>query len=92
MSRKRFLWTFTISRCLRHAFAAWLGVHYGRHVLRLWAHFSDKWATTILIALWSIILVSVSIALWRIYKTSKSMGGIKGSGQAGQPSQQPAAS
>ena len=35
MSRNKFLTTFTISRLLRHAFAAWLGVYYGRHVVRL---------------------------------------------------------
>ena len=79
MSRGRFLWTFTISRCLRHAIAAWLGIAYGRQVLRLWAHFSDRWATTILIAVWSVILVVVAIAFWRIYKTTRTVGGLRGS-------------
>ena len=95
MSRKRFLWTFTISRALRHIIAAWLGVVYGKQVLRLWARFSDKWATTILIVVWSVILISVAIALWRLYKTSRSLGlrpgkgaGVGSSG-VGEPSGQP---
>src|ERR1700727_930743 len=36
MSRKKCMLTFTISRAIRHIVAAWLGVHYGRHILRLW--------------------------------------------------------
>ena len=73
MSRQKFLATFTVSRFLRHAFAAWLGVYYGRHVLRIWNMFTRKWGTEILIAVWSIILVSLAIAFWKLYKTSRSL-------------------
>lgn len=73
MSKKKFLTAFTISRGARHAIAAWLGVRYGRQVLRMWAHFSDRWATTILITLWTLILVGCAIAFWKLYKTSKSL-------------------
>lgn len=73
MSREKFLTTFTISRGLRHAFAAWLGIHYGRGVLRMWNVFTRKWGTEILIAIWSILLISVGIAFWKIYKTSRSV-------------------
>ena len=75
MSKQKFLTAFTISRAIRHIIAVWLGVHYGKQVLRLWAHFSEKWATTILITLWSVILIGVGIAFWRIYKTSRSLKG-----------------
>jgi len=74
MSKKKFMATFTLSRSARHAFAAWLGVYYGRHVLHLWNRFSERWATTILIVLWTTILVSCAIAFWKIYKTSRSVG------------------
>ena len=40
MSKKTFMTTFTISRAARHSIAAWLGIHYGRHILRLWNHLS----------------------------------------------------
>ena len=73
MSRKKFLATFTLSRLLRHAAFAALGVYYGRHVLRIWNMFTRKWGTEILIAVWSIILVSLAIAFWKLYKTSRSL-------------------
>jgi membrane protein YqaA with SNARE-associated domain len=71
MSQQKFLTTFTVSRFARHAIAAWLGIHYGRSVLHMWNLFTDKWGTPILIALWSIILVSVGVAFFRLYRTSK---------------------
>ena len=73
MSRKTFMWAFTVSRFLRHCIAAWLGIHYGHAVLRLWASFSAKWATTILISVWSIILISTGIAIWKLYKASRTI-------------------
>lgn len=73
MSRAKFMTTFTVSRCLRHCIAVYLGVLYGKQVLRLWNDFSQKWATTILIVIWSVILVSCGIALWKLYKTSRSV-------------------
>ena len=72
MSKRKFLSTFTISRGLRHAAAAWLGVAYGKQVLHIWAQFSEKWATTILVVLWSAILISCAIAFYKLYKTSRS--------------------
>ena len=75
MSRRKFLTAFTASRAVRHIIAAWLGVLYGKQILRLWARFSDRWAATILTVLWSVILIGCAIAFWRIYKTSKSLKG-----------------
>ena len=88
MSRKTFMWTFTLSRLARHAFAVWLGVHYGKSVLQFWRRFSTTWGTTILIVVWTLILVSVGFALWQIWKTSHSVGVTR----KGRPVGQPAAS
>jgi len=74
MSRSKFMTTFTISRAIRHSIAAFLGVHYGKQVLHLWNAFSQKWATTILIVIWSVILISCAIAFWKLYKTSRLVG------------------
>ena len=71
MSRKKFMTAFTISRFVRHCVAVWLGIHYGRHVLRLWTQFSAKWGTTILIVLWTVILVFTAIGIWKLYKASR---------------------
>jgi membrane protein YqaA with SNARE-associated domain len=75
MSRNKFLSTFTISRAARHGVFAWLGIHYGRHILRVWNMFSAKWATTFLVVLWTGILLSCAFAFWKLYKTSRSVGG-----------------
>ena len=74
MSLKKFMITFTISRGLRHAMAAWLGIHYGRHILRLWNSLSDKYATPVLIVIWVGIALSCAFAFWRLYKTSRAVG------------------
>jgi len=74
MSRKKFLIIFTISRAARHAIAVWLGLHYGRHILHLWSKLSAKYATPVLIVIWTLILVSCAIAFWKLYKTSRTVG------------------
>jgi membrane protein YqaA with SNARE-associated domain len=74
MSRKKFLITFTLSRMLRHTIAAWLGVHYGRHIVRLWNGLSAKYATPFLIVLWTLIIGSCAFAFWQLYKTSRTVG------------------
>ena len=74
MSRRKFLTTFIISRAIRHAVAAWLGVHYGRHIVRMWNGISEKYATPFLIVLWTGIVLSCAYAFWQIYKTSRSVG------------------
>lgn len=84
MSRQKFLTTFTVSRFLRHAFAAWLGIYYGRHVLRIWNMFTAKWGVPILIAIWSVILISAGIAFYRLWKTSRTVA-------AGNPRTNPSA-
>jgi len=81
MSRKKFMISFTASRFLRHCAAAAIGVYFGPHVLHVWNMFSRKWAVPILVAIWSVILVFVAIALWRLYKTSREMQRPGGAGQ-----------
>lgn len=74
MSRKKFMIAFTLSRAARHAIAAGLGIYYGRHILHLWNKLSAKYATPVLIVLWTLILASCAIAFWKLYKTSRTVG------------------
>ena len=74
MSRKKFMIAFTISRCLRHIIAAWLGIHYGRHIIRIWNSLSAKYATPVLIVIWAGIAISCAFAFWQLYKTSRTVG------------------
>lgn len=73
MSRRKFMIAFTTSRLVRHALAAWLGVHYGRQVLHIWTAFTDRWGTPILIVLWTVILLFTGIGIWRLYRSSRGM-------------------
>ena len=74
MSRKKFATAFTLSRLARYSLSVWLGVHYGREVLHLWNKFSARWGTTLLIALWAIIIIFTGIGIWKIYSTTRSVG------------------
>jgi len=73
MSRKKFMWSFVLSRLLRHSIAVWLGIRYGRSVIHLWQHLSAKWGTTVLIVVWTLILGFTAIAIWQLYKTSRTI-------------------
>jgi membrane protein YqaA with SNARE-associated domain len=73
MSSQKFLSTFTISRAIRHAIAAWLGIHYGRTVIRLWNGISAKYATPVLVVLWIAIGLSCVYGFWKLYKTSRAV-------------------
>jgi membrane protein DedA with SNARE-associated domain len=82
MSRQKFLATFTLSRLLRHAAAAALGVYYGPHVLHFWNLFTRRYAVAILIAIWVIILLSVGLGFWKLYKSSRTLAVPKSSPRA----------
>ncbi len=73
MSRRKFMTAFTISRCARHTIAVWLGVHYGRQVIHIWRHFSQRWGATILTVVWSVIVIFTAIGIWQLYRVSKQM-------------------
>lgn len=73
MDRRKFMTAFTVSRFVRHIIAAWLGVHYGKMVLRLWNQFSDRWAVTILIVFWSITILFTAIGIWKLVQTSRAV-------------------
>jgi len=89
MSRRKFMLAFTISRFLRHCIAVWIGVRYGHEFLHLWSHFSDKWATTILISLWTIIILFTVVALWKLVRTSREMNLTPRSPSTSQPDPAP---
>jgi membrane protein YqaA with SNARE-associated domain len=80
MPIRRYMASFTLSRAARHGLCAWLGVHYGRAILRLWNHFYDKWATTMLIVIWILVIVSVGVPVYSMWRESQRR---KKSGQPG---------
>jgi membrane protein YqaA with SNARE-associated domain len=66
-SRKKFLAALTLGRGIRYTIAAWLGFHYGRHILRFFSRY-DKPAIAILIVL-AVIGAVLSLIQYRANKS-----------------------
>jgi membrane protein YqaA with SNARE-associated domain len=80
ISLRRFMTSFTISRSLRHGLCAWLGMHYGRHIVRTWNHFYARWSTTMLVVIIALIAVSIGVPIYAMWKEAQTR---KKSGQPG---------
>jgi membrane protein YqaA with SNARE-associated domain len=66
MPRRRFFLSFTISRFLRHAFFAWLGLHYGRHIMPVYLRFADKYGWMLLVLVWGSVAFGVIYAIVKL--------------------------
>ena len=66
-SRKKFLAALTLGRGVRYTVGAWLGFHYGRHILRFFSRY-DKLAIAILIVL-AVIGAILSLIQYHAYKS-----------------------
>jgi membrane protein YqaA with SNARE-associated domain len=71
MSLRRFMTAFTLSRAVRHGFCAWLGVHYGRAILRTWNSFYARWDTTMLTVICILIAVSIGVPIYAMWRESR---------------------
>ena len=72
VSRSRFLLAFGAARTLRYSLIAWLGVAYGRHVVRLWTGTLQKWSTPLLCIFVALVLGGICMGIWKAYKLRKS--------------------
>ena len=66
MPRKRYYWSFTVSRFARHAFFAWLGMHYGRHIMPLYLRFADKYGWVLLVVVWGSVAFGAVYAIFKL--------------------------
>jgi hypothetical protein len=66
VTRRRFLAVFGAARSLRYSFIAWLGVAYGRSIVRLWSGSLLKWSTPLLCVFVSLLIVGLSFGIWKI--------------------------
>lgn len=66
VSRRRFLVVYGAARTLRYSFIAWLGVSYGRHVIRLWSATLQKWSTPLLCVFAGLFVTGVCFGIWKI--------------------------
>jgi len=66
VSRGRFLVVFGGARSLRYSFIAWLGVTYGRRLVRLWSASLQRWSTPLLSAFVILLVAGAIYAIWKV--------------------------
>jgi membrane protein YqaA with SNARE-associated domain len=71
MPKRKFYMAFTISRALRHALFAWLGLHYANKLKFVWTLFESRWAAAILIVFWIAIIGAVVYGIWSLVRTTR---------------------
>jgi membrane protein YqaA with SNARE-associated domain len=75
VSRRRFLVIFGAARCLRYSFIAWLGVTYGRRIVRLWSGSLEKWSTPLLCVFVGLLVSGLCFGLWKLRGSRKGEAG-----------------
>ena len=71
MPRRKFYPSFLISRFLRHAFFAWLGVHYGRAILPVYRHLSEEYGWILLLVIWGSVVFAAAYAVIKLRKARR---------------------
>jgi membrane protein YqaA with SNARE-associated domain len=66
VSRRRFLAVFGAARSLRYSFIAWLGVIYGRRIVRLWSGILQRWSTPLLCVFLGLLSAGICLVIWKI--------------------------
>jgi membrane protein YqaA with SNARE-associated domain len=66
VSRRRFLAVYGMARSLRYSFIAWLGVTYGRRIVRMWSGSLQKWSTPLLCGFVGLLIVGACFGIWKI--------------------------
>ena len=76
VSRRRFLLVYGAARTMRYSVVSWLGVVYGRHVIRLWTGTLQKWSTPLILVFAGTMVAGVCFGVRKIrgmrrFKTSE---------------------
>jgi len=80
----RFLATFSAARSVRYSIVAWLGVTYGRHMVRLWSATLEKWSTPLLWTFGAVVAAGIGLGVWKLWR-------LRRPGAAGSPTLETAA-
>ncbi len=71
MSLNRFMVSFTLSRAVRHGLCAWLGMHYGRIIVRTWNRFYARWDNTMFAVICVLIVITIGLPLYTMWKEAR---------------------
>lgn len=72
--RRRFLIAFTSARTARYSLVAWLGVHYGHHMVRWWNRYLAQYSTAIGWTIFALFIAAFSWAIWKWRHQSSAVG------------------
>ena len=65
LRRRSFLISFFVARGTRYALDAWLGVVYGRRVIRAWAEYLAGWSSVIIWSFLGLIVAAAAFGFWK---------------------------
>jgi membrane protein YqaA with SNARE-associated domain len=71
VARGRFLLAFGSARTVRYGLLAWLGVTYGRGVVRVWSKELEEWSTPILWAFFTVLAACICFWIWKARASRK---------------------
>jgi len=71
VSRGRFLVIFGAARSMRYAFIAWLGVTYGRRMVRVWSGSLQKWSMPLLSVFVGLLVAGLCFGIWKLRRLRK---------------------
>jgi membrane protein YqaA with SNARE-associated domain len=66
VSRTRFLAVYGSARSLRYSFVAWLGVTYGRRIVRIWTGTLHEWSTPLLCMFVGVLALGSCYGIWKM--------------------------
>jgi membrane protein YqaA with SNARE-associated domain len=66
VSRNRFLLVYGAARTARYSVVTWLGVIYGRHMIRLWTGTLQKWSTPLTLIFAGTLVAGVCFGILKI--------------------------
>jgi len=66
VSRNRFLAVYGAARILRYSFIAWLGIAYGRKIVRLWSGTLQTWSTPLICVFVCLLVAGLCFGIWKI--------------------------
>ena len=66
VSCNRFLVAFGAARTLRYGLIAWLGVVYGRQVIRLWSATLERWSAPLLWVFCGLLVAGICFGIWKV--------------------------
>ena len=72
VGRGAFLWFYGAARAIRYGLLAWLGVTFGRRIVRTWQKDLSGWSTTILWVYGGLVVIGILYGVWKFRQGRRS--------------------